>query len=99
MSNSCLSPAAPHGGREPLQIKPVWCPHTGESKNTGSPVGHCNHPLSRSSQDLLCHWFHFNLVSFVTIADGNRYSKVILPPQDTRLALYLIANFVNFPIS
>ena len=24
-------------------------------KQTGSPAGHCNHPLSRSSQTLLCH--------------------------------------------
>ena len=56
MLNSDLSPAAPQGGREPPQIKPVWCPGAGGSRKTGSPAGHCSHPLSRSSQTLLCHW-------------------------------------------
>ena len=55
MSNSDLSPAAPQGGKRPPQIKPVWCPRAGGSAQTGSPAGHCNHPLSRSSQTLLCH--------------------------------------------
>ena len=53
MLNCDLSPAAPQGGRESPQEKPVWCPRAGGSRQTGSPAGHCNHPLSRSSQTLL----------------------------------------------
>ena len=45
MLDSDLSPAAPQGGMEPPQIKPVWCPRAG-----GSPPENCNHPLSLSSQ-------------------------------------------------
>ena len=55
MSNSDLSPAAPQGGRLPPQIKPVCCPRAGGFRQIGSPAGHCNHPLSRSSKTLLCH--------------------------------------------
>ena len=55
MSNSDLSPVAPQGERNPPQIRPVWCPRTGGSRQTWSPAGHCNHPLSRSSQTLLYH--------------------------------------------
>ena len=50
MLNSGLSPAAPQGGKIPPQIKPVWCPRAGGSRQTGSPARHSNHPLSRSSQ-------------------------------------------------
>ena len=42
-------------GWEPLQMKPVWCPRTGGSRQTGSPVGRCNHPLIRLLQTFLCH--------------------------------------------
>ena len=45
MLNSDLSPAAPQGGREPAQIKPVWCPRAGGSRQTGSPAGNCNHSI------------------------------------------------------
>ena len=38
MLNSDLSPAAPQGGRKPPQIKPVWCPRAGGSRQTGSPA-------------------------------------------------------------
>ena len=38
-----------------MQYYTVWCPRAGGSRQTGSPAGHCNHPLSRSSQTLLCH--------------------------------------------
>ena len=54
MLNSDLFPAAPQGGMEPPIEKPVWCPRAGASRQTGSPEGHCSHPLSRSSQTLLC---------------------------------------------
>ena len=53
MLNSDLSPAARKGEGYRLQIKPVWCPRAGGSRQTGSPAGHYNHPLSRSSQTLL----------------------------------------------
>ena len=36
MLNSDLSPAAPQGGREPPQIKLVWCPRAGGSRLTGT---------------------------------------------------------------
>ena len=50
MSNSALSPAAPIGEGNPLQIKPAWCARAG-----GSLAGCCNHPLSWSSQMFLYH--------------------------------------------
>ena len=53
MLNSDLSSAAAQGGREPATEKPVWCPLAGGSRQTGSPAGHCNHPLSRTSQNSL----------------------------------------------
>ena len=33
MLNSDLSPSAPQGGRDPPQIKPVWCPRAGGPDN------------------------------------------------------------------
>ena len=56
MLHSDISLAALQGGRIPPQIKPVWCPRAGGSRQTVSPAGHHNHPSSRSSQTLLCHW-------------------------------------------
>ena len=50
MLNSDLSPAAPQGGREPLTDKTRVV-----SMRRRVPTGHCSHPLSRSSQTLLCH--------------------------------------------
>ena len=44
-----------HRGRKSLQIKPVWRPRAGGSRQTWSPAGRCNYPLSRSSQTLLYH--------------------------------------------
>ena len=41
-------------GRELLQIKPVASTHR-RSRQTGSPAGHSNHPLSWSLQTFLCH--------------------------------------------
>ena len=55
MLKSDLSPAAPQGEGNPPQIKPVWCPRAGGSRQTWSQAVHCNHPLSWSSQTLLCH--------------------------------------------
>ena len=65
MLNSDFSLAAPQGGREPSHIKPVWCPRAGGSRQTGSPAGHCSHPLSRSSQTLLCHRISLWMVKLV----------------------------------
>ena len=55
MLDSDLSPAAPQREGNLPQIKPVWCPRAVGSRQTESPAGHCNHPLSQSSQTLLCH--------------------------------------------
>ena len=52
MSNADLSPAATQGGSVPPHIKPAGCSRAGGSRQTGSPAGHCNHPLSRSPQTL-----------------------------------------------
>ena len=67
MLNSDLSPAAPQGGRGPPQIKPVSCPRADGFRQTESPAGYCNHPLSRSPQTLLCHrisWWMVKLVGW-----------------------------------
>ena len=57
MSNFGPSPAAPIGGREPTAVNTClastrWRVPT----NSGSPSGHCNHPLSRSSQAFCATW-------------------------------------------
>ena len=65
MSNSDHSPAAPQGGRDPPTEKPVWCPRADGSRQTGSPAGHCSHPLSLSSQTLLCHRVSYWMVKLV----------------------------------
>ena len=54
MLNSDLSPAAPQGGMDPPPThtdKTRICPRAGGSRQAGSHAGHCNHPLSRSSQN------------------------------------------------
>ena len=45
----------PKGKGNPPQIKPVWCPRADGTRQTGSPAGHDNDPLSRLSQTLLFH--------------------------------------------
>ena len=65
MLNSDHSPAVPKGEMEPPQIKAVWCPRAGGSRQTGSPAGHCSQPLSRSSQNLLCHRIFYLMVKLL----------------------------------
>ena len=43
------------GEGDPLQIIPVWCPHAGGSRQTGSSDGRCNPPMSRLAQPFMCH--------------------------------------------
>ena len=55
MSKSGLYQAAPIGEGDPLHINPEWCPSAGTFRQAGSLVGPCNHPVSQSSQNFLCH--------------------------------------------
>ena len=48
------SSGSSHREGNPLQIRPEWCSHAGVARQTGSPAGHYNHPLCRSSQIFIC---------------------------------------------